>query len=80
MTVVTATDARKQLFRLVDAVAASHEPVVIVGKRSRSVLLSEDDWRAVQETLHLAAVPGLIASVQEGMATPLADCAEEPGW
>jgi prevent-host-death family protein len=80
MPVVSATEARKNLFRLVDGVADSHEPVLIAGKRNRAVLISEDDCRAVQETLRLAQVPGMVASIQAGMATPVAECSEEPSW
>ena len=69
MTTVSATEARKRLYALIDEVGQSHEPVQITGKRSNAVLLSEDDWRAIQETLHLVSIPGLRESILEGMAT-----------
>ena len=80
MTSIKATDARAKLYRLLDEVAESHEPVVITGKRSNAVLVSEDDWRSIQETLHLLSVPGLRESIREGMETPVDECAEDPGW
>jgi len=80
MTSIKATDARAKLYRLLDEVAESHEPVVITGKRSNAVLVSEDDWRSIQETLHLLSVPGMRESVQEGMKTPVDECSKDPGW
>ena len=80
MTSIKATDARARLYRLLDEVAESHEPVVITGKRSNAVLVSEDDWRSIQETLHLLSVPGMRESIQEGMKTPVDECSEDPGW
>lgn len=80
MTSIKATDARAKLYRLLDEVAESHEPVVITGKRSNAVLVSEDDWRSIQETLHLLSVPGLRESIREGMETPVDECSEDPGW
>ncbi len=80
MTTMSATEARKQLYKLLDDVAQSHEPVQITGKRGNAVLVSEDDWRAVQETLYLVSVPGMRESILEGMATPVAELEDEPGW
>ena len=80
MTSIKATDARATLYRLIDEVAESHEPVVITGKRSSAVLVSEDDWRSIQETLHLLSVPGMRESIQEGLKTPVDECSEDPGW
>lgn len=80
MTTMTATEARKCLYTLVDEVAQSHAPVQIVGKRNSAVLISEDDWRAIQETLYLTSVPGMRESIQDGMKTPIQECEEHPGW
>lgn len=80
MTTVSATEARKRLYSLVDDVAQSHETVQIVGKRHSAVLISEEDWRAIQETLYLTSVPGMRASIQEGMQTPIEECDEELEW
>ena len=63
-----------------DDVADSHKPLLITGKRSGAVLLSEEDWAAVQETLYLQSIPGMAASIREGMAAPIEECLEEPGW
>lgn len=80
MTSITATEARKSLYRLVDEVQESHEPVQITGKRGSAVLVSEDDWRAVQETLHLISIPGMRDSIMEGIATPVGELEDELDW
>jgi prevent-host-death family protein len=80
MTSITVTEARKQLYGLLDGVADSHEPVQIAGKRHSAVLISEDDWRAVQETLYLTGVPGMRESILKGLKTPVAKCAGELEW
>ena len=58
MTTLTATEARKRLYTLLDDVAQSHEAVQIAGKCNSAVLVSEEDWRAIQETLNLMSTPG----------------------
>ncbi len=80
MTAISVTEARKRLYALLDDVAASHEPVQITGKRSSAVLISADDWRAIQETLYLHGVPGMADSIVDGLNTPLEECAEELDW
>ena len=80
MSSLTATEARKRLYTLVDDVAESHEPVQIVGKRNSAVLISEEDWRAIQETLYLASIPEMRESIREGLKTPVEECEEELDW
>ncbi len=80
MTSITATEARKQLYGLLDDVADSHEPVQIAGKRHSAVLISEDDWRAVQETLYLTGVLGMRESILKGLKTPVDKCAKDLEW
>jgi len=80
MTTISATEARRQLYKLLDDVSQSHEPVQITGKRGNAVLVSEDDWRAVQETLYLVSIPGMRESILEGMATPTDELDHELDW
>jgi prevent-host-death family protein len=68
------------LARLLDEAAASHEPIQITGENGSAVLVSEEDWRAVQETPYLLSVPGMRESIREGIKTPLGECSPEPGW
>lgn len=77
---VTASEARAGLYRLIDETAASHQPILISGKRSSAVLVSADDWQAIQETLYLLSIPGMRESIQKGRAEPLSKSAKEPGW
>ena len=77
---ITASEARAGLYRLIDEAAASHQPIMISGKRSNAVLLSADDWNAIQETLYLLAVPGMRESIKKGMAEPLAKSAKKLNW
>jgi len=80
LTNLTVTEARKKLYTLLDEVALSHEPVQIAGKRNSAVLVSEEDWRAIRETLFLLGIPGMRESIGEGMNTPLEECAEGLDW
>lgn len=80
MPTLTATDARANLYKLLDQVAASHEPVLITGKRANAVLVSEEDWRAIEETLYLMSIPGMRESILEGMETPIEETYDELDW
>jgi antitoxin YefM len=80
MTTLSATEARKSLYNLVDDVASSHDPIQIVGKRHSAILISEDDWRAIQETLYLTSIPGMRESIKKGLNTPVVKCSEKPKW
>jgi prevent-host-death family protein len=80
MTTITITEARAKLYGLVDEVVSAHKPVTIKGKKASAVLVSEQDWESIQETLYLLSVPGMRESIREGLATPPDECATEPGW
>jgi antitoxin YefM len=80
MPTLTATEARKKLYTLVDDVAESHDPIQIVGKRNSAVLLSEEDWRAIQETLYLTSIPKMRESIREGLNIPVEECEAEIEW
>ena len=80
MSTLTATEARANLYKLIEKTLQSHEPVVITGKKGNAVLLSEEDWNAVTETLHLLSVPGMRESIREGMETDVAELSEMLDW
>ncbi len=80
MPTLTATEARKQLYRLIDETAMTHEPITITGKRGNAVLLSESDWKAIQETMYLVNIPGMRESIIEGLQTPVEECSEDLDW
>lgn len=77
MKTITATSARNELYKLIDSTLTEHEPVQITGKRGNAVLVSESDWRAIQETLHLVSIPGMRDSILKGMAEPVEACSKE---
>lgn len=80
MEIYTTSQARAELFKLVDTANLTHDPIYIVGKRSKAVLIAEEDYRAMQETLHLMSLPGLKESILEARREPLDDCAESIDW
>ena len=80
MTAITVSEARANLYRLIDEAASSHQPLLITGKRNKAVLVSEEDWQAIQETLFLLSVPGMRESIREGMEVPVDECAEDLDW
>ena len=80
MTTVNVTEARANLFKLIDDASVNHEPVLITGKRGNAVLLAEGDWNAINETLYLLSVPGMRASILEGMQENLDATSTELEW
>ncbi|MCH7880841.1 MAG: type II toxin-antitoxin system Phd/YefM family antitoxin [Proteobacteria bacterium] len=80
MTTLNATEARSKLYKLIDETAKTHQPIVITGKRGNAVLLAEDDWNAINETLFLLSVPGMRDSIREGMDTDLDECSKDLDW
>ncbi|MES9857980.1 MAG: type II toxin-antitoxin system Phd/YefM family antitoxin [Sedimenticola sp.] len=80
MTILNATEARSKLYSLIDETANTHQPIVITGKRANAVLVSEDDWNAIEESLHLLSIPGMRESIRKGMETPSSECDEELDW
>ena len=80
MKTINATKARSILYKLIDDAYESSEPIQITGKRGNAVLISEDNWRAIQETLYLISIPGMRDSILEGLNTSVEDCSEELDW
>jgi antitoxin YefM len=78
--IITASSARTNLYKLIDEVSLSHHPKTITGKRNNAVLMSEDDWMDIKETLYMSSIPNMIESIKEGMDTPLSDCEEKVDW
>jgi antitoxin YefM len=77
---MTVSAARANLFRLIDEAASTHEPVLITGKRANAVLISEEDWRSIQETLYLLSIPGMRESIRRGIKTPVNKLLKEIHW
>ena len=80
MEIISASEARERLYHLIDETAASHAPVTITGKRNNAVLVSAEDWSALQETLYLLSIPGMRESIRAEMAKPLQDSEQGLRW
>ena len=80
MSAMTTTQARSSLYRLVDEVAQSHQPILITGKNNNAVLVSESDWESIQETLYLMSVPRMAQSIKEGLLSSVGDCDQDLDW
>ena len=80
MTTLNATEARSKLYKLIDETAETHQPILITGKRRNAILLSEEDWNSINETLFLLSIPGMRESIREGMAEGLDDCEKSLDW
>lgn len=80
MTTLTASEARATLYKLLDRVAESHRPIQIAGRRHTAVVISEEDWNAIQETLYLLSIPGMRESIRKGLRTPVKKCDTTLKW
>jgi len=80
MQIYNVTEARSSLYKLIDQTADSHDPIVITGKRNNAVLLSEEDWSAINETLYLLSTPGMRESIREGLDADISECSDKLDW
>jgi prevent-host-death family protein len=80
MTTISATKARNRLYSLIDEANESHIPIQITGKRGNAVLVSEDDWKAIAETIHLSTIPGMVESIKAGMNESIEECSDSLEW
>ena len=80
MTLVNATQARANLYKLIDEANEGHEPITITSKRGNAVLIAEEDWSAINETLYLLSIPNMRESIAKGLQTDLSECSENIDW
>ena len=80
MTILNVTEAGSKLYTLIDETTKTHQPIIITGKRGNAVLVSEEDWNSIAETLHLFSVPGMRESIKEGMKEELSEPSSELDW
>jgi len=80
MGTLSATEVRKNIYKLIDEVSDSHRPLIITGRRSNAVLISEEDWNSIQETLYLLSIPGLRDEITKGLKTSVEECSEVLDW
>lgn len=80
MTILNVTEARSKLYKLIDETASTHQPIIIKGKRSNAILVSEEDWNAISETLYLLSVPDMRESIKNGLQESIESCSKELDW
>lgn len=80
MTIINVTEARAKLYNLIDETAITHQPITIKGKRSNAILVSEEDWNAISETLYLLSVPNMRESIKKGLKESIESCSKELDW
>ena len=80
MKTISVTKARSNLYKLLDEAEISGEPIQITGKRSNGILISENDWRAISETLYLLSISGMRESIRDGLNTPINECETKLEW
>lgn len=78
--VMSASEVRANIYNIMDETAQSHEPILITGKRNNVVMLSEEDYRAIEETLYLNSIPNMVSSIQEAMKAPDSEFSEDIQW
>jgi len=80
MITIDVTNARKKLYQLIDSINDTHEPVIITGKLNSAVLISEKDWKSIEETLFLSSIHGMKESIINGLNESIENCSEELKW
>ena len=78
--VITVSEARANIYKLIDETAQSHKPVLITGKRNNAILISEEDWRSIEETMYIKSIPNLAESIREEMKKPDGEFVEKIEW
>ena len=80
MDTINVTNARKNLYRIIKSISDSHEPIHVSGKNGSVVIIAEEDWKAIEETLFLTTDPKLRKSIIDGMNEPIEKCSEKLDW
>jgi len=80
MNYISTEEAKNKLPAILKELSTSHEPIIITSKKNNAVLLSEDDWEAIQETLYLLSIPKMRTSIIKGLKTPTSKCSKKLNW
>jgi antitoxin YefM len=78
--VMTVSQARINIYKIMDETSQTHQPIMITGKRNNVVMISEEDWNAIEETLYLNSVTGMADSIKEAMDAPDSEFSEDIEW
>lgn len=77
---MTVSQARTNIYKIMDETSQTHQPIMITGKRNNVVMISEEDWNAIEETLYLNSVTGMADSIKEAMDAPDSEFSEDIEW
>lgn len=77
---MSVSQVRADIYNVMDETAKTHEPVLITGKRNNVVMLCEEDWKAIEETLYLNTVPNMASSIQDSMNAEDSEFSEDIEW
>ena len=78
--IMTVSQARTDIYKIIDETAQTHQPIIITGKRNNAVLLCEEDWNAIEETLYLNAIPNMTESIKEAMNAEDSEFSDTVEW
>ena len=78
--IMTVSQARTDIYKIIDETAQTHQPIMITAKRNNAVLVSEEDWNAIEETLYLNAIPNMAKSINDAMLEDDSEYSESVEW
>jgi antitoxin YefM len=78
--IMSVSQVRKDIYNVMDETAQTHEPILITGKRNNVVMLSQEDWNAIEETLYLNSIPNMASSIQDSMNVDDSEFSEDIEW
>ena len=78
--IMSVSQVRADIYNVMDETAQTHEPILITGKRNNVVMVSQEDWNAIEETLYLNTIPNMVSSIQSAMKAPDSEFSETVQW
>jgi len=78
--IMSVSQVRADIYNIMDETAQTHEPILITGKRNNAVMLSQEDWNAIEETLYLNAIPNMVSSIQSAIKVSDSEFSENIEW
>jgi antitoxin YefM len=80
MPVLNVKNVKENLDAILETIQDTYEPLIIAGEKHSAVLVSEDVWRSIEETLYLSSIPGMKESIINGMREKIEECASTIEW
>lgn len=78
--VISDSQIREDIYNIMDEIAQTHEPILITGKRNNVIILSQEVWNAIEETLYLNSIPNMTSSIQESMKAKDSEFSKNIEW